>query len=144
MADKNMVPSPEPVTVMLVEPVLGWLPDVAFPVKITSSRSIDIDSVTVPSLLPRVAKLRVEVCRALEAIQRMHVCDVHSVASQLVPAKRPPCDRAAMPKPLPYTVTDIDPVFALLSRRLLLTKPESKDKACDNEPDEDPMVAMTP
>ena len=73
----------------------------------------------------------------------MHVTEDHSVDSQLVAALRTVCDKAAMPNPLPCTVSEYDPVIAPLVRRLALTSAESRDKACVKEPDKDPMVATT-
>ena len=67
-------------------------------------------------------------------MHRTDVSDSHSVDSHPVCPARPIAVSAASPSPDPCTVTDDDPVAAVLLRLVVLSMPQSMDNAMLTDP----------
>ena len=105
------VPRPDPCTVIIVDPVMGMFIVMFIVANFTSTTSIDNVSVRVPNLVPTVARVRVDVWTPRVDIHRRPVSDSHSVPSIAVMVCLAICVKAPTPKPLPYTVIEMDPVL---------------------------------
>ena len=140
IAVKATAPKPAPFTVTAADPV----PALLYPL-VTLTLPVSIEYTAVPLLSRSTAVITTRrVPRApCPALHRTDVSDSHSVPSHPVCPHRTIAVKATAPKTAPCTVTDVDPVPALLYPLIALTMPVSIEYSAVPLPDRCPDVITT-
>ena len=133
-------PRPEPCTVRLADPVEAPL---ALSLTLTIATSAETLCVTLETRDPTVTPTRRLPPITVPTEHRTALSDSHAVASQDDPCTRIDDVNVARPSPLPWIVTEDDPVAARLDRLRRLTGVASEDKAWDSDDKVAPAVTDT-
>ena len=133
-------PRPEPCTVRLADPVEAPLP---LSLTLTIATSAETLCVALDARDPTVKPTRRLPPITMLTEHLTALSDSHAVASQDDPCTRIDDVNVARPSPLPWIVTEDDPVVARLDRLRRLTGVISEDRACDNDDEVAPPVTDT-
>jgi len=110
-------------------------------ITLNNPKSIENACDMLPDRSPEVNNIRRLAPAPCPVRHRMDVSDSHSVPSHPVCPDRTMAVNATSPRLDPCTVTAADPVPALFSRRITLSKTKTPEKACDRVPDRSPTVS---
>ena len=122
----SAVPSPDPPTVMLADPV-----EPAFPNRspLAADPSVVTVAVTLPSCIPAVTATGRQPAHPCASWHSTAVSEAHALASMLLPANAPRPEAPVSPSAMPTTVTLLDPEAAPLRGTALDTAGELSDMA---------------